>query len=91
MTLCHYCNGTGKVPSIEVGKNREPIPCKHCEGTGHIYGQAVTADHLRLKEEYGVVFRCMVCYAVFTEREGEKLQLGAGVSGTSHSHEFVPL
>ena len=91
MVLCSRCDGTGKVPSIEVGKNREPVPCKRCEGTGHIYGQAVTADHMRLKETYGVIFRCQICYAVFTERKGEKVQLGAGISQPPHSHELEAL
>jgi DnaJ-class molecular chaperone len=91
MVQCWKCDGTGKVPSIEVGKNREPVPCTTCEGTGHVYGQAVTSDHMKLKETYGVLFRCKICYAVFTERKGVKVQLGAGTSKTPHSHELEPL
>ena len=91
MVLCGKCDGTGRVPSIEVGKNRELVPCKSCDGTGRIYGQAVTNDHLRLKAQYGVLFRCSKCYAVFTERQGQKVQLGKGTSSPPHTHDLAPL
>jgi DnaJ-class molecular chaperone len=40
--MCPKCNGKGWVPSIEVGKDFEPVQCKRCKGVGYIYGEAWT-------------------------------------------------
>lgn len=93
MTVCNRCNGTGSVPSIEVGSKREPVRCIRCEGTGRIYGQAVNPNEMMsFKRQYGQICKCRTCYGVFAVRNNEQMILGAG-SGmrTPHSHDLYEI
>jgi len=95
MTQCGKCDGTGLVPSIEVGKNREPVPCGSCEGTGRIYGQAVNPKEMMpFKEQYGQIFKCSICCAVFAVVQDKQKMLGSGGSSmarTPHNHDLYEI
>src|SRR2546426_2077785 len=89
MTICPRCDGTGKVPSIVVGKDFEPVNCKLCKGSGHIYGEAITGDRLK---GMGIPNRhCRICRAdLFVDSKGEMEQLSPErIRSPPHVHEPI--
>jgi len=95
LVFCDPCDGTGLVPSIEVGKNHELVTCKRCQGTGRFYGQAVNANEMMpYKQQYGQIFKCRECYAVFSIVNGKQKMLGGGSSRmarTPHDHDIYEI